>query len=108
MFPKLAIAIIAATAIGAALLGLRQQRVQTVNRMAMLHSQMNKTRQSMWDTQVRIAEFANPTRLREAMTRAGLNVEPLFAPTPGRAPGSPPGSAPAMPSVAASPTHARD
>lgn len=117
MFAKLAIAILVATAIGAGLLGLRQQRVQTVNRMAMLHSQMNRTRQSMWDTQVRIAEFANPARLREAMARAGVAVEPLFSPVPVPGPGRNSSgvaqrrgteSQAALPSVAVSPAHARD
>lgn len=82
MFPKLAIALIAATAFGATLLGLRQQRVQTVGQMAALHAQMNRTRQEMWDTQVRIAEHASPTRLKEALQRAGLDVEPWTRPRP--------------------------
>lgn len=77
MFAKLALSLIVATAIGAALLGLRQQRVQTVSQMAALHASMNSTRQSMWDTQVRIAQHANPQQLKDALERAGLQVEPI-------------------------------
>lgn len=80
MFAKLAMVLIAATALGAALLGLRQQRVQTVGAMAALHARMNATRQMLWDTQVRIAEASSPPRLREALQRAGLATEPINAP----------------------------
>ncbi len=96
MFAKLAIVLIAAAAIGAVLLGLRQQRVQTVGRMAAMHAQMNRTRQSMWDTQVRIAQHANPSQLKDALQRAGLQVEPMVAPSRH------------LPSVAASRAHDRD
>lgn len=98
MFPKLALSLIVATAIGAALLGLRQQRVQTVSRMAALHAAMNSTRQTMWDTQVRIAQHANPQQLKEALQRAGVAVEPIRLHDPSRS----------LPSVAASHAHERD
>jgi hypothetical protein len=99
MFPKLAVSLIVAAAIGAALLGLRQQRVQTVSHMAALHAKMNGTRQSMWDTQVRIAQHANPQRLREALQRAGVEVEPIVVPARPRR---------ALPTIAASHAHDRD
>lgn len=92
MFWKTLALVIAATAIGAAMLGLRQQRLATMHQMVELHRQMEHTRRSMWDTQTQIARQTRPAELRERIERANLKLEPLM---------------PREPSLAASPEQSR-
>ena len=76
MYAKLFIAVLATVVLGAALLGLRQQRLQTMHEMAELHADMDKARRDTWDLQVRIGEQIEPERLREAIERNQLVMEP--------------------------------
>jgi cell division protein FtsL len=76
------VVILAAAAIAMALLGLRQQRLATMHRMARLHANMTESRQMMWDLQVRIAEASRPATLQDAAARTGLQVEPLVTGDP--------------------------
>jgi hypothetical protein len=69
-------------AIGAALLGMRQYRQTLRHDVTRLHEQMNESRQAVWDLHVRIAERIEPKRLKAAIDRAGLELEPI---TPGPA-----------------------
>ena len=64
-------------ALAAALLGLRQQRLQMQHEMTRMHGRMDAARQQTWDLQVRIAEGTQPLVLQEALQRAGLELEPL-------------------------------
>lgn len=76
MYAKLFIAVLATVVLGAALLGLRQQRLQTMHEMAELHADMDRARRATWDLQVRIGEKIEPDRLREAIERNQLVMEP--------------------------------
>lgn len=92
-FAKLLVVIVGAAAIGAALLGMRQQRLQIMHQMAQLYRQMDQSRQETWDLQVEIAQRIRPEALRAAAERASLVLEPVMPADP-----SPPSVA-AMPLV---------
>lgn len=81
MFVKLLTALVFAVVIGAAVFNLRQQRLELMHEITDLHREMNKDRQATWDTQVRIAERAQPQALREALARAGMEMEPAATQT---------------------------
>ena len=76
MFVKLLTALVFAVVIGAAIFNLRQQRLELMHEITGLHREMNQDRQATWDAQVRIAERAQPQALREALARAGMQMEP--------------------------------
>ena len=76
MFTKLLTALVIAVVIGACIFNLRQQRLELMHEVTDLHRQMNRDRQATWDTQVRIAERTQPEVLREALVRAGMEMEP--------------------------------
>lgn len=76
MFAKLLTALVLAVLVGAAIFNLRQQRLELMHEITVLHRQMNQDRQATWDTQVRIASQTNPQALQDALTRAGLTMEP--------------------------------
>jgi len=80
MFLKCSTAIIIAALTGALLLGLRQQRFETMHEMAKTHSAINSTRQTMWNLQTRVAGSIEPTRLQDAITKANLPFE-TFTPS---------------------------
>ncbi len=82
MFARLLFTIASLTVIAAALLGLRQQRLQTMHAMAQLHVRMDADRKATWDAQAQIAEGMHPAALREAVRRVGLELEPLPSPEP--------------------------
>ncbi len=77
MLAKMITVVVFAAAVGAVLLGLRQQRLQLMHEMARMHTQMNHSRQDTWDLQVKIAERTQPTELREAIARLNLELEPI-------------------------------
>ncbi len=76
MFAKLLTALVLAVVIGAAVFNMRQQRLELMNEITRLHGQMNRDRQATWDTQVRIANRTGPDALHDALTRAGMQMEP--------------------------------
>ncbi len=80
MFAKLLTALVCVVVIGAAVFNLRQQRLELMHEVTDLHRQMNRDRQTTWDTQVRIAEQTQPEVLRDALVRSGLEMEPVAAP----------------------------
>ena len=77
MLAKMITVVVFAAAVGAVLLGLRQQRLQLMHEMARTHAQMNRSRQDTWNLQVEIAEKTQPTELREAIDRLNLELEPI-------------------------------
>ena len=77
MFAKMFAVILSVVLLGMVLLNLRQQRLDAMHDMASLHQRVNQLRTAMWDSQTRIAEQMQPTRLRQAIQRAGLELEPL-------------------------------
>ena len=83
MFTRSLLALVCATAIAAALLALRQQRLTLMHDMARLREQMDTSRRATWDMQVRIAGKMDPPRLAKAIERAKLKLEPS---TPGVVP----------------------
>ncbi len=80
MLPKLFFTIVSIALIAGALLGLHQQRLQTLHAMADLHVQMDTDRKATWDAQAQIAEGTHPVALYAAVQHIGLELEPL--PTP--------------------------
>lgn len=80
MLPKLFFTIASIALIAGALLGLHQQRLQTLHAMADLHVQMDGDRKATWDAQAKIAEGTHPVALYEAVHRIGLDLEALPAP----------------------------
>jgi cell division protein FtsL len=81
MFTKLLTALVLAMVIGSAVFNLRQQRLELMNEITGLQGQMNRDRQATWDTQVRISKRTSPEALHEALTRAGMEMEPAVAQT---------------------------
>lgn len=76
MFPKLATLLMIAIVVGAVLLALRQQRLQLMHEMVQVHSQIDRSRQAIWDYQVKITERTEPNRLRDVIARHRLQLEP--------------------------------
>lgn len=81
MFLRAMVLIVLSMLLGAALLDLRQQRMDTMYEMAVLHSQARQARRDLWRSQSRIADHLNPQRLNESAQRAGLKLEPIANPT---------------------------
>ena len=77
MLGKLLTLIVFIIAIGAALLGMRQYRLNIQGDMTRLHHEMNQSRKELWDMQVRIARQTEPQALRQAVQRAQLELEPI-------------------------------
>jgi len=65
------------TAVGAGVLGLRQQQLNDKHAMAESHAQMKEAREHIKDLQVRIAKMTRPEALKEAIERADITVEPI-------------------------------
>ncbi|MCC7193547.1 MAG: hypothetical protein IT444_12275 [Phycisphaeraceae bacterium] len=82
MFLKGLAIIVFIVGIAVVLLGMRQERLTSMHEMAQLHAKMNRSRQAMWDMQVRVAGKTSPEALAEAVQRAKLQLEPA---TPGAA-----------------------
>ena len=70
------------SAIGAGLLGLRQQQLNDKHAMAASHAQMKDAREHIKDLQVRIAKMTRPEALKDAIDRADIRVEPISKSTP--------------------------
>jgi len=69
------------TAIGAGLLGLRQQQLNDKHAIAESHTQMKLDREAIKDLQVRIAKRTTPEALQEMIEGADLRLEPITRPT---------------------------
>jgi len=70
-------AVLALTAIGAGLLGLRQQQHVHLHAMATMHADLRNDREAVKDLKIRIAELDNPDALRETIRRLNLQYEPI-------------------------------
>jgi len=82
MFAKLLTCMAGLVIIGATLLGLRQYRQTLRHDMATMHREMNEARKDVWRLHVRIAERIEPGRLKDAIERADLELEPVAATQP--------------------------
>lgn len=69
--------VIALAAVGAGMLGLRQQQLAHMHAIAVQHSQMRQHREAIKDLQVRIEFLKEPAQLREAIRRLELPLEPI-------------------------------
>lgn len=69
--------VILLSAVGAGLLGLRQQQLNDKHAMAQSHAEMKTSREHIKDLQVRIAKMTRPEALHQAIERAELQVEPI-------------------------------
>lgn len=77
MWLKAAACVILAAATAMSLLALRQQRIDQMHQMASYHKQMRQTRQNLWELQVQIADDLRPDKLKAAVLRTGLELEPV-------------------------------
>ena len=77
MFSKLLIVVAAMTLTGAALLGMRAERLELRHQITSLHARVDQSRQKTWRLQVKIAKRTKPAALHRAATRAGLELEPV-------------------------------
>lgn len=76
MYFKILAIILLMTLLGLQLLNMRQQRLEIMHDMAGLHRQLDRTRQKMWQSQVAIAVQIEPSRLRAAIERTDLHLDP--------------------------------
>jgi len=76
MFHKLAILTLVLVCLAAALLLLRQQRLELANRNAALYWEIQRNRQAIWAAEARGAELLRPAELHKRIERARLDLEP--------------------------------
>ena len=65
------------SAVGAGVLGMRQQQLNDKHAMAEMHAEMKDAREHIKDLQVRIAKMTRPEALKDAIERTELQVEPI-------------------------------
>ena len=65
------------SAVGAGVLGMRQQQLNDKHAMAESHAEMKEAREHIKDLQVRIAKMTRPDALKEAIERADITAEPI-------------------------------
>jgi len=80
MFVRAMIAVLFAAGVAAVILTLRHQRYETMHEMAMIHRQIDISRQNLWDRQTRIAAELKPELMRQTIEDARLKLIPV-APT---------------------------
>lgn len=73
------------SAIGAGLLGLRQQQLNDKHAVAESHTQMKLDREAIKDLQVRIAKRTTPEALQAMIEGADLRLEPITQPVQAKA-----------------------
>jgi len=77
MLTRYLLVVIALAAVGAGMLGLRQQQLAHMHAIAVMHGQMRDHREAIKDYQVRIEVMKQPAQLREAIDRLDLQLEPV-------------------------------
>ncbi len=77
MFAKLTVVIVGLTCIAAGLMSLRQEKMEISHDIAQAHRDINTHRQSLWRLQSKVAREVEPRALRESITKAGLELEPI-------------------------------
>ena len=88
MFGKLLLVLVTMAATGAALLGMRADRLAAEHEIAKLHRAIDENRRAVWDAQVRVADAAGPEALRETLAGTGLEFEAVVEPMKGPERGS--------------------
>lgn len=74
---KMIMLICSFTVIAAHVLSLRNQRFVVNHQVARLHQQMDGARQSLWESQVRVAEQLKPAALEHKLSVAKMKLEPI-------------------------------
>ncbi|XAM00217.1 hypothetical protein OT109_02285 [Phycisphaeraceae bacterium D3-23] len=69
--------VIVLAAVGAGMLGMRQQQLTHMHATTVIHGQMRDHRKEIKDYQIRIESLKEPARLREAIRRLDLQLEPI-------------------------------
>ena len=69
MFGKLILVILTAAFTAAALLVLRQERIDTAHEMSTVHRQMLEHERALWELQCEIARLSRPEEIRRLMQR---------------------------------------
>lgn len=80
MFGKLLLVLVTMAATGAALLGMRADRLAAEHDIAKLHRAIDENRRAVWDAQVRVADAAGPEALRETLAQTGMEFEAVVEP----------------------------
>ena len=75
---KSAVLIVASVLLAATLLSMRQHRVATGNQMILLHREIQRCRQSLWDLQLEISRQLEPNMLMDAIAESRLQLEPII------------------------------
>jgi len=77
MLMRYLMVVISLAAVGAGMLGLRQQQLAHMHAIAVMHGQMRDHREEIKDYQIRIEVMKEPDRLQEAIRRLELQLEPV-------------------------------
>jgi cell division protein FtsL len=80
MLLRYLLTVIGLAAVGAGMLGLRQQQLAHQHAIAVTHGQMRDQREAIKDYQIRIEEMKQPAHLRDAVRRLDLRLEPVSGP----------------------------
>ncbi len=82
MFFKASALVVFLTALGAAVLSLRQQEWETRHATTAMHRQMEQTRRATWEHEVKVADYLKPAALEHKIAVAQLELEPVTGPLP--------------------------
>lgn len=63
--------------IGAGVLALRQERLQTQHEIARLHNAIDQHRMEVWDLQVELSQSISPPVLKEILQREAVALAPM-------------------------------
>jgi len=79
MYLKAVAMIIFVTALGAGMLALRQQRWEAKHEITRMHQQMEQSRRSTWESQVKVAAELQPDKLEHKIMVSQMDMEPITA-----------------------------
>ena len=82
MFRKLVVLSLVLVMVGAALLLMRQHRLEMAHEAATLHRQIHQTRQAIWDVQAEASSQLTPSALARRIDAANLALEPRTPQSP--------------------------
>lgn len=100
LFAKLLVIIYTAGAIGVTLLVLRQQRIDTIHKIAEVHQQLIEHEKQVWSMRREVAEYCRPAHVREMMQQLNTRWTPIPS-TPGIVPPPPNSTGPDDPRIIA-------
>jgi len=86
MFAKLLFIIVIVGATSCALLVIRQQRIDTVHDMSVIHERLLRHERTLWELRSEIAKRCRPSQVRLAMNHLGGNWSPIPAAPPDQSP----------------------